>query len=389
MIADLHCHYPMHLLPEEQEPRERSKGFFAQLRNGFDRASEEVLGRLLNNPSWGSGWRVDLDGLERGGARLVCSVLYWPPDEFTLDPTPPPGSFDDLRGQLEYVETNLHQLDPAGTRHVVAKRAGDLDDHDADRIVFVHCVEGGFHLGPDEDTIDAEVGWLAEQGVLYITLAHLFFRGVATNAPAIPALTDTEYNDLFHQPDTGLTALGRTAVRAMYNHHVLVDISHMTQKAIDDTFTLIEQLDAESGDDPALYPVIATHVGMREANSDTQAYNLTADTARRVQERGGLIGVIMAQHQLGATNSDTQSRELLRRHIDAIAAAGDRGRGAVAIGSDLDGFIKPTLTGLERASDLTILKGWIRGDFPQDADAILYGNARRLVRQVFETRDRL
>ena len=101
MIADLHCHYPMHLLPEEHEPRERSKGFFAQVRDSFDRAGEEVAARLLNNPSWGSGWRVDLDGLERGGARLVCSVLYCPPDEFTLDPTPRPGSFDDLRGQLE------------------------------------------------------------------------------------------------------------------------------------------------------------------------------------------------------------------------------------------------------------------------------------------------
>lgn len=377
----------MHLLPEEHEPRKLSKGLFAQLRDSFDRAGEEVVGRLANNPSWGSEWRVDLDGLERGGARLVCSVLYWPPDEFTLDSTPRPDSFYDLRGQLEYVETNLRQLDPAGTRHVIAKRAGDFDDHD--RIVFVHCVEGGFHLGPDQDTIDANVGWLAEQGVLYITLAHLFFRGVATNAPAIPALTDTEYNDLFHQPDTGLTILGRAAVRSMYKHKVLVDISHMNQQAIDETFALIEQLDAQSGHEPACYPVIATHVGMREANTDTQAYNLDDDTARRVQDRGGLIGVIMAQHQIGVTNSDDQSRELLRRHIDASAAAGERGRGAVAIGTDLDGFIKPTLARLQQASDLPILEGWIRQDYPEDAAAILYDNARRLVRQVFETRGRL
>jgi microsomal dipeptidase-like Zn-dependent dipeptidase len=386
VIADLHCHYPMHLLPEEHEPRERAKGFFAQLRDSFDRASEEVTGRLLNNPSWGSGWRVDLDGLERGGARLVCSVLYCPPDEFTLDPTPRPASFDDLRDQLEYVESNLQQLDRAGTRHVIARRAGQLDDRD--RVAFVHCVEGGFHLGPDADTIDANVGWLADRGVLCITLAHLFFRGVATNAQAIPALTDTEYNDIFHQPDTGLTVLGRTAVRAMYEHKVLVDISHMNQTAIDETFALIEQMDAESGNDPASYPVIATHVGMRDANSDAQAYNLDVGTARRVQERGGLIGVIMAQHQIGATNTEDQSRELLRRHIAAIAAAGERGYGAVAIGSDLDGYIKPTLAGLEHASDLALLEGWIREDFPKDADAILYDNARRLIGQVFEMRDR-
>lgn len=386
MIADLHCHYPMHLLPEEREPREMSKGFFAELRDSLDRAGEDVAGRLANNQSWGSGWRVDLDGLERGGARLVCSVLYWPPGEFTLESTPRPGSFENLRDQLGYVEANLQKLDPAGTRHVIAKQARDLDDHD--RVVFVHCVEGGFHLGPDEDTIDANVAWLADQGVLYITLAHLFFRGVATNAPAIPALTDAEYNDLFHQPATGLTTLGRAAVRAMHKHKVLVDISHMNQQAIDETLSLIEQLDAQSGEDPASYPVLATHVGMRDANSDTQAYNLDLATAGRLQARGGLIGVIMAQHQIGVTSTVDQSRELLRKHIDAIAAAGDRGHDAVAIGSDLDGFIKPTLAGLERASDLTVLEEWIREDFPEHAGTILYGNARRLVSQVFETRAR-
>jgi Membrane dipeptidase (Peptidase family M19) len=172
----------------------------------------------------------------------------------------------------------------------------------------------------------------------------------------------------------------------MYKHKVLVDISHMNQQAIDETFALIEELDTQSGRDPASYPVLATHVGMRDANSDTQAYNLDVDTARRVQARGGLIGVIMAQHQIGVTSSAAQSRELLRRHINAIAAAGERGRGAVAIGSDLDGFIKPTLTGLERAADLPTLEGWIREDFPEDADAILHGNARRVLRQVFKTR---
>ena len=296
MIADLHCHYPMHLLPEDREPRGPSVGFFNRLRDRFDADAEEVFGRLLNNESWGSGWRVDLDGLEQGGARIVCSVLYWPPDEFNLDSTPEHGSFADLQAQLQCVERNLQQVDPGGGRHVVVKQAADLDD--AERAAFVHCVEGGFHLGPDESAIDANVRWLAEQGVIYITLAHLFFKGVATNAPAIPALTDAEYNDVFHQdPRLGLTDLGQAAVRAMYAHKVLIDVSHMSQAAIDETFALVQELDAQSGSPPADFPLIATHVGMRSANSGTQAYNLDADTAQRLQARGGLIGVIMAQHQ--------------------------------------------------------------------------------------------
>ena len=59
-------------------------------------------------------------------------------------------------------------------------------------IGFVHCVEGGSHLGPDPGDVDKQVRWLSKEGVAYITLAHLLFRCVATNAPAIPLMSDRE-----------------------------------------------------------------------------------------------------------------------------------------------------------------------------------------------------
>jgi microsomal dipeptidase-like Zn-dependent dipeptidase len=388
MIADLHCHYPMHLLPEDRHPHGVSEGFFRRLKDDLDASIEGLLGRVANDASWDSGWRVDLDGLEQGGARLICSVLFWPPDEFDFDRSygspPGPGYFSDLQGQLQSVESNLQSLDPAGARHLIVRRAADLDD--AERLAFVHCVEGGFHLGPDQSALDANVQWLAQRGVIYVTLAHLFFRGVATNAPAIPALSDSEYRAIFHEdPDLGLTALGQAAVRAMYTHKVLVDISHMSERAIGDTFDLIESLDRTSGADPLEYPVIATHVGMRSADPDTQSYNLSDDTARRIQERGGLIGLIMAQHQLGTTDDPGQSRAVLKRHIDAVSALGD-GLASCAIGTDLDGFIKPTLSGIERCADLRDLEAWIRDEYPADADAILHDNARRVLRRVLAAR---
>jgi microsomal dipeptidase-like Zn-dependent dipeptidase len=374
----------MHLLPEDRHPRGSTEGWLHRLKDDIDAAAVDLLARALNDRAWDTGWRVDLKGLDQGGARIVCSVLYWPADEFVLGSTPLPGSFSDLQNQLRVVEQDLQGLDRDGARHVLVKHASDLDD--PSRVAFVHCVEGGFHLGPDEDAVEANVQWLAGEGVLYITLAHLFFRSVATNAPAIPPLSDSEYAAIFPQDShVGLTELGKAAVRSMYRHKVLVDISHMSQKAIDDTFALIEELDRESGADPRAYPLIATHTGIRTANPDTQAYNLSADTARRIQERGGLIGVIMAQHQLGKTRHPDDSRDVLRRHISAVADLGG-GLGCCAIGSDLDGFIKPTLAGLETASDLPTLEAWIRADFPDDADAILYGNAQRVVHELFESR---
>ena len=383
MIADLHCHYPMHLVPKDSHPHKVSQSWWQAVKDAAEAEATELAARALNDERWDDGWRVSLDGLVGGGARIVCSVLYWPADEFTFEHTPVPASFADLQQLLSFVEHDLKgRADSQGETPVVVKAATDLDD--ARRVAFVHCIEGGFHLGPDEEAVEANVAWLAGQGVLYITLAHLFFRGVAANAPAIPVLSDAEYMTVFpEQPGVGLTSLGEAAVRSMYRHKVLVDISHMRQDSIDDTFALIERLDAESGADPHAYPVIATHEGMRDCNPDTQTYNLTAETATRIRGRGGVIGMIMAQHQLGDTTSAEDSQKLLARHIRAVMNVGD---GLCAIGTDLDGFIRPTLTGLETASDLPVLEGWLRAEFPAEADAILYGNARALIQRVLAAR---
>jgi microsomal dipeptidase-like Zn-dependent dipeptidase len=387
MIGDLHCHYPMHLLPEDHHPHGVSANWFRRLRDRLEATATGLLAHFVNNPGWLAGWRVDLDQLEKGRAGIVCSVLYWPPAEFDFDrgygSDPEPGYFDELKHQLRYVERDLQENDPAGDRHVVVRSAKDLDDK---RIRFVHCVEGGFHLGPDVDAIDANVQWLAEQGIAYITIAHLFYRGVAANAPAIPLISDSMYNRLFRQdPGVALTPLGEALVRAMYKHRVLIDVSHMRQDAIDETFALVEQLDKENGAEPTDFPVIASHIGVRGVVPQSQSYNISADTIQRIAARGGVIGLIMAEHQLGPTESEEESRAVLRKHVDAIADIAG-GHEYTGIGSDLDGFINPTLHGIDQPDDFPKLEGWIREAYPDAADAILYRNVERVLKQAFSAR---
>jgi len=386
-IADLHCHYPMHLVPAESHPPGYKKSLLERLRDLLQSDIIGVLARVLNDRGWWSGWRVDVQGLEQGGTGLICSVLYWPAAEFDFarryGSAPLERYFSDLRSQLQHVEADLNEHIARGSAVTIAKQAADLDQRGG--VVFVHCVEGGFQLGPDIDTIDEHVAWLAAEGVFYITVAHLFYRRVATNAPAIPMLSDREYNKLFHQPKQGLTKLGEALVRSMHKHKVLIDVSHMTERSIEQTFALVEALDAQSGAAAHDYPLIATHVGMRSAGPGEQEYNLSPDTAKRIQARGGLIGLIMAQHQLGETSSEAQSREVLHGHLDAIAALG-AGHTTTALGTDIDGFIRPTLEGIERASDLAKLAAWIEEYSPGDAGAILYGNAHRVIKRTFEVR---
>jgi microsomal dipeptidase-like Zn-dependent dipeptidase len=377
MLSDLHCHFPMHLLPEDKHPNPHVKSWFKRLRDDVQALLVDVAARAVNNEHWGSGWRISLKGLEEGDARLVCSVLYWPADEFDLDTLeydapPGPDYFPHLQHQLGLVEAKLADEARDGNVYRIAKRGEPLAD---DGITFVHCVEGGFHFGPDPAAVDGQVKWLADHGVVYITVAHLFFRDVAACAPAIPRISDEEYEKLFHQDaGVGLTEIGRALVEAMYAHDVLVDVSHMRQDSIDETFDLIERLDAKHGKKP---PVIASHVAARKVVPD-QSYNLDATTIKRIADRGGLVGMIMAQHQMGDTADDGETRALLKKHADAIAEAAG-GHQCTAIGTDLDGFIKPTLAGIEKARDYAKLADWIRELYPNDADAILHLNMHRVL----------
>src|SRR5690349_15133126 len=134
--------------------------------------------------------------------------------------------FQDLLFQLESVENDVLALsDWASVAHnytelTEARKAG--------KIVVVHCVEGGFQLGASAQTIGRHVALLAQRGVAYVTLAHLLFRRIATNAPGIPFLSDGMYHILARQPSEGLTELGRAAVHAMFCNGILIDVTHMS-----------------------------------------------------------------------------------------------------------------------------------------------------------------
>ena len=380
----------MHLLERADQPRLRHAA-----RRGIpfkDRLRAVVMwiaNRVANYRKWADGPRITLDKLEQGGVKLALSVLLVPLDEMDLGrpygSAPQRHYFKDLLDQMERVERELAERDPDATRHVIVRRASDL--HDRDRIAFVHCVEGGFHLGTTPQEIREHVAELARRGVIYVTLAHLFWRRIAANASALPFLTDSWYDRIFPQPaDEGLSDLGRAAVEAMYEHKLLVDLSHMRADAITETLDLLDRLDS-AGD----FPVIASHAGVRFKDS-TQAYQLAEDTLRRIAARGGVVGLILAQHQLndGVRKKPTkrleESIEVICRHIDRIEEIA--GPGHVGLGTDLDGFIKPTMAGLETATDLAKLRDPLVARYRDEAkvDAFLYGNARRVVERALAAR---
>lgn len=398
MIADMHCHYPTHLLAEDP-------GLTLAAADPATEAMTKVSGRpgcvnklrafalktaanVINYED--DRWRVSLDELERGDVRAVFSVLMEPGAEYDFDEpygaAPEDTYFGDLLHRLNGVEANLKQIDPGNERQRVVSSAADLEATlAAGKVAFMHCVEGGLHLGKDPDEVKDNVATLKDRHVVYVTLAHLFWRQVATNAPAIPFLPEWLYKAVFRQPKIGLTERGRAAVEAMYEHRMLIDLTHMSERAMDETLDLLDELDRKTGAAPDEHPIVATHAGYRFGK---QEYMLTPERIRRIAARGGVIGLIMARHQLnekaGVKDPDdpVETPRVLKNHIDAIrGCVPDHTNAYVGIGSDLDGFIKPTVAGIDTAGDLATLVAPLQRDFGADAEMILSGNAVNVVKK--------
>lgn len=385
MVCDLHAHYPMHLVPGfEHNTLDliTSRRARARLLDRLRAGMVGVAGRVANYESSSSGPRVTVPRLREGGVTVALSVLYSPFDEMDLSlryGSPPVSRYvHTLLRQLDAVELEVSSEHAGAAR--IARNPAELDAAlEAGEVALVHCVEGGFHLGPTPAEVDEAVTRLAARGVAYVTIAHLFWRAVATNAPAIPFLPDPAYRLLFPQPRVGLAELGRAAVRALVRERVLVDVSHMSTQALEETFELVDELDP-AGE----VALLASHIAYRFGR---QEYNLDAPTIERIARRGGVIGLILAEHQAAdglrhrRTRSFDEAFDVLCRHIDRIREiAGSHEH--TAIGSDLDGFIKPTLAGLEDASSMARLERALADRYgAQDGARIASGNGLRLLRE--------
>jgi microsomal dipeptidase-like Zn-dependent dipeptidase len=348
MIVDLHAHFPMHLLDDDQRD---TREWVLKPWPGSRWRSEllKFLDKRFNFQGPGDEPGVTVELMRQGDVGAALSVLYAPFDEMDLDAPygapPRPQYVKSLQDQIKLVEDTI----AADAQHAgIARSSAELEQLiSSGRVAIVHCIEGGFALGTTEAEVAANVKDFADRGVAYITLAHLFYRGVAQNAPALPFMPDWLYKLVFPQKGkTGLTPLGQAAVRAMAENRVLVDVTHMNDVAIDHTFKVL-------GPDA---PVIASHIACRLGKA---GYNLSDGAIREIGRRGGVIGVIACEHWAseGLTKPKTfeESLEVIDKHVGRIySVTGSYDN--IAIGSDIDGFIKPALKGIEHMGCMKALQ---------------------------------
>ena len=111
-------------------------------------------------------------------------------------------------------------------------------------------------------------------------------------------------------------------------------------------------------------------------------------TIERIAARDGVVGLIMAQHQLNDgirrrhTKTFPQSLDVICRHVDRIADI-TGGLRHVALGTDLDRFIKPTMAGVESMADLARLEEALHSRYGDEAELIASGNVLRVLRALW------
>lgn len=132
-----------------------------------------------------------------------------------------------------------------------------------------------------------------------------------------------------HSPDTGsgLTDQGKDLILKCREKHMLIDVSHMNERAFWDTLEIIDQ------------PIVATHSNAHALCQ--QARNLTDQQLAAIKQSGGMVGVnfdVAFLRADGQRNTQT-SVDVIVDHLDYLVD--HLGEDHVGFGSDFDGCLLP------------------------------------------------
>ncbi|HSP78447.1 MAG TPA: membrane dipeptidase [Myxococcaceae bacterium] len=138
----------------------------------------------------------------------------------------------------------------------------------------------------------------------------------------------------------GLTAEGRALVQEMMAKGMLIDIAHMSERAVQDTFALAQA--------NTYYPLYVSHGHFREVMNPKLAANEKTTPAwvvRYLRQTGGIFGLRTA-HDETRTYTRTSIANNCQGSSRSFAQAHEFGRLGLkvpmAFGADLNGFIQQT-----------------------------------------------
>lgn len=185
----------------------------------------------------------------------------------------------------------------------------------------------------------------ATSGVRMIGITHFFDNAFAGSAHGV------------ERP--GLSALGRDLVAEMVERGILIDIAHLSPRAIDEVLAMVD------------VPVVVSHTGVKGTCDNPR--NLSDEHVRKIAAGGGIIGIGYWDMAVCGIHPD----QIVAAMSHVIELVGDR---HVALGSDYDGSTRVAFD----TSRLPVLtQAMLDAGYAEDRiRRILGGNALRVMRSV-------
>ncbi|ONI44054.1 hypothetical protein AN641_08715 [Candidatus Epulonipiscioides gigas] len=161
-------------------------------------------------------------------------------------------------------------------------------------------------------------------------------------------------------PNEGLTDYGKEVVNYLNTKNILVDVSHLSDKGIDEILSISKK------------PVIASHSNARAKWNHTR--NLSDEHIKQIANTGGIIGVNFYNDFLSASKiSKIYDIVQMTKYLVNVA-----GEDNIGIGSDFDGIDCPLE--IKNASFINLLKDALRKEFTSNQiDKLTFKNAERII----------
>jgi len=285
---------------------------------------------------------TDIPRLQSGGVDVQLFVVWVSPSSHLHD------SYNHAMAMINIFENEI-AWNPETIGQARTKTEALALNND-NKIAAVLCVEGGHAIENDITKLKA----LYQKGMRYLTITWNNSLDWAVSAQDSRSAS------------VGLSDFGRKVIRTLDTLGVMIDVSHVGIKTIEDILAVTKN------------PIIASHSGVRSIRNHYR--NLYDNQILAIAASGGVIGVVFYPPFL--SSSGTAYIDDVADHIDHIVDLA--GIDYAGLGSDFDGIGTNTVNGLDDVTkfpDLT-LELLERGYSQADVEKILGGNFMRVFEQV-------
>ncbi len=254
------------------------------------------------------GGDVDLPRMAEGGLKAAFFAVYVPQGPRTA------GGFAQAKATAGTILDRLDRLfleHPDACARATAPGDAAAIAATGRRAIFLG-MENGYPLGLDLDLLDRYHG----RGVRYLTLCHATDNDLCASCTAydghmIPRTT----------PDTGLTEFGARVVARLNRLGMMVDVSHLSERTVDDVLTVSRA------------PVLASHSGARALGDHPR--NLTDRQLRAIARAGGVVQVVFVPEFIRPVPRDLEGDLLhnelwsrVKAHYASVPVGADPARDA-------------------------------------------------------------